>query len=149
MIRTFLYWLSVGATWKAMAAAAIPAPVVYPLKLFSYGDLCRDFTDSSAMVSMCLLSSSTTCSCRRGMHLIQRKGCPECMVYFVPFTSQSYTSASDIGMSQHKTMQILLSSWVESSVSTDTQGSSGAMVLSTHCLPATTTTRSIISEEFF
>ena len=114
-----------------MAVAAIPAPVVYPLKLFSYGDLCRDFTDSSAMVRMCLLSSSRTCSCRRGMHLIQRNGCPECMVYFVsfvPFTSQSYTSASDIGMSQHKTKQILLSSWVESSVSTDTQGSSGAMV---------------------
>ena len=58
--------------------------------------------------------------------------------------SQSYASASDIGMSQRKTKQMLLSSWVESSVSTDTQGSSGAVVSSTHCLPATTTRKTSV-----
>ena len=73
----------------AMAAAAIPVPVVYPLtEVLSYGDLCRDLADSSATVRWCqalkLLSSSRTCSCRRGMHLVQRKGCPECMAWRCP-----------------------------------------------------------------
>ena len=41
MIWTFLLWLSVGSTWMAMAAAAIPVPVVCPLtEVISYGYIC-------------------------------------------------------------------------------------------------------------
>ena len=69
-----------------MAAAAIPVPVMYPwTEVVSYGDLCRDLANSSATVRWCqalkLLSSSRTCSCGIGMHLVQRKRCPEGMAW--------------------------------------------------------------------
>ena len=61
----------------AMAAPAIRVPVMHPLtEILSYGDLCRDLADSSATVrwrqALSLLSSIRTCSCGRGMHLVQR-----------------------------------------------------------------------------
>ena len=80
--------------------AVVPVPVVYPLaEMVPYCALCRDLTGSAETVRWCqalkLLSSTRTCSCGRGMHPVQRKGCPEGMAWRCPRKGRSHLYERD------------------------------------------------------
>ena len=70
-----------------MAQAQLP--VGYPLTTaITYFNLCKNLMETDAAITWCqrlkLLPSSKWCSCGRGMHLVNRKGCSDGVTWRCP-----------------------------------------------------------------